>query len=80
MQSDFISPDVPSTSTEVKDMPERFQHLFQKKASTEVSKLSPLLSSWLMLIQDKDAIAELQVIIDEIPIVPHIENKVNQVR
>ena len=32
-----------------------------------------------MLIQDKDAIAELQAIIDEIPVVPQIEKKVNQV-
>ena len=42
--------------------------------------MRPLLSSCLMLIQDKDAIAKLQAIIDEIPIVPHIEKKVNQVR
>ena len=61
-------------------MLEWFQHMLQKKASTEVSKLRPLLSSWLMLIQDKDAIVELQEIINEIPIVPHIEKKVNQVR
>ena len=80
MQSDFISLDVPSTSAEVKDMPERFQHLLQKKASPEVSKLRPFLSSCLMLIQDKDAIAELQAMIDDIPIEPQIEKKVNQVR
>ena len=60
VQSDFISPEVPSTSTEVKDMPERFQHRVQRKASTEVSKLRPLLSSCLMLIQDKDDIGEMQ--------------------
>ena len=60
-------------------MPEQFQHLFQKKASTEVSKLRPLLSSWLVLIQYKDAIAELQAIIDNIPIVTPIEKKVNQI-
>ena len=79
VQSDFISPDVPSTSIQVKDMPERFQHLLQKKSSTEVSKLRPLLSSCVMLIQDKDVIAKLQAIIDEIPVVPHIKKKVNQV-
>ena len=61
-------------------MPKRFQYLFQKKASTKVSKLRPLLSIWLMLIQDKDAIAELQAIIYKIPIVPPIEKKVNQIR
>ena len=61
-------------------MLEWFQHLLQKKSSTEVSKLRPILSSCLMLIQDKDAIAELQAIIYKIPVVPHIENKVNQVR
>ena len=38
------------------------------------------MSSWLMLIQDKYAIAELHTIIDKIPVVPHIEKKVNQVR
>ena len=80
VQSDFIIPDVPSSSTKVKDMSERFQYLFQKKASTEVSKLSPLLSIWLMLIQDKDAIVELQAIIDKIPVVPPIEKKVNQIQ
>ena len=77
VKSDFIKPDLPSTSTEVKDMPERFQDLLQKKAPTEVSKMRPLLSSCLMLIQDKYATAELQAIIDEIPVVPHIEKKVN---
>ena len=79
MQSNFIGPNVPSNSIKIKDMLERFQHLLQKKASTEVSKLRPILSSCLMLIQDKDAIAELQAIIDEIPVVPQIEKKVNQV-
>ena len=33
-----------------------------------------------MLIQDKDAIAELQAMIDEIPVEPQIEKKVNQVQ
>ena len=33
-----------------------------------------------MLIQDKDAIAELQEIINEIPVDPQIEKNVNQVR
>ena len=61
-------------------MPEQFQHLLQKKYSTEVSKLRHLLSICLMLVQDKDVIAELQAIIDEIPVVSHIEKKVNQVR
>ena len=77
MQSKFISPDGPSTSAEVKDMPKRFQHLLQKKASPEVSKLRNLLSSCLMLIQDKDVIAELQAIIDEIHVEPQTEKKVN---
>ena len=27
VQSEFISPDIPSASVKVKDMPERFQHL-----------------------------------------------------
>ena len=61
-------------------MPELFQHLLQKKASPKVSKLRPLLSSSLMVIQYKDAIAELEEIIDEIPVEPQIEKKFNQVR
>ena len=80
MQLDFIIPYVPSTSTEVKDMAERFEHILPKKASPKVSKLRTFLSSCLMLIQDKDAIAELQAIIDEIPEALQIEKKVNQVR
>ena len=60
-------------------MPEQFQHLLQKKASPEVSKPRPLLSSRLMLIQDKDAIAELKAMIDEIPVEPQIKKKVNHV-
>ena len=51
----------------------------QKKASPEVSKLRPLLSICLILIQDKYAIVELQAIIDEILVEPQIEKKVNQV-
>ena len=77
VQSDFISHGVPSNSTEIKDVPEWFQHLLHKKDSPEVSKLRPLLSSCLMLIQDKDVIAELQAIIVEIPIEPQIEKKVS---
>ena len=42
--------------------------------------MKPLLSSCLILIQDKDAIVKLQAIIDEIPVVSHFEKKVNQVR
>ena len=80
VKSDFISPDVPSTSTKVKDIPERFQHLLQKKASTKVSKLRPLLSICLILFQHKDDITKLQAIIDKILVVPHTKKKVNQVR
>ena len=79
MQLDFISPDIPSASVEVKDMPKRFQHLLQKKASTEVSKMRPFLSIYLMLIEDKDVIVKLQAMIDKIPVEPQIEKTVNQV-
>ena len=77
VQSDFISLDVLSTSREVKDMPKRFQHLLQKKASPEVSKLRTFVSICLMWIQDKYVIAELQAMINEIPVEPQIEKKVN---
>ena len=60
-------------------MPERFQHTLQKKAPPKVSKLRTFLSSCLTLIQDKDVIAELQAMIEEISIEPQPENKFNQV-
>ena len=78
VQLDFISPYIPLASVEFKDMPERFQHLLQKKDSPKVSKLRPLLSSCLMLIQDKDGIAKLQAIIDGIHVV--LEKMVKQVQ
>ena len=60
-------------------MPERFQHILQKKAPPKVSKLRTFLLSCLTLMQDKYAIAELQAMIEEIPIEPQPEKKVNQV-
>ena len=73
MQSEFIN-------LEVKDMPERFQHILKKNAPPKASKLRTFLSSYLTLMQDKDAIAELQVMIDEILVEPQLEKKVNQVQ
>ena len=76
----FVDVAEPSTSEEVKEMPERFQHVFQKNVPQKVSNLKSFLSSCLMLIQDKDAITELQAMIEEIPIEPRPGTKVNQVR
>ena len=69
----------PSTSEEVKEMPERFQHIFQKKVPQKVSKLKSLLSSCLALIQDKYAIKELQELIKETLVEPQPKKRVNQV-
>ena len=60
-------------------MQEQFQQIFQKKNPQKVSKFKSFLSSCLLLIQDKDTIAELQALIEETPVEPQIGNKVNQV-
>ena len=70
VQLEFISLEVPSSFAEVKDMPERFQHILQKKVPPKVSKLRTFMSSCLMLMQDKYAIAKLQAMIEETPIHP----------
>ena len=70
----------PSMSKEVKEMLKQFQRIFQKNVPQKVSKLKSLLSSCLTLIQDKDAIAELQEMIEEMPIEPRPEKNINQVR
>ena len=61
-------------------MPERFQHILQKKAPPKVSNLRTFLSSCLTLMQDKDAIAELQAMIEEIRVEPQPKKKVNQLK
>ena len=60
---EFMDPEEPTTSKEVRDIPEWFQQIFQKKTPQKVSKLKLSLLSCLMLIQDKDAIAEWQALI-----------------
>ena len=75
-----MDPVEPSTSKEVREIPERFQHIFQKNVPQKVSKLKSFLSIFLTLIQDKYAIVELQVMIEETPIELRPEKKVNQVR
>ena len=77
---DFVDLEEPSTSEEVREMPERFQHIFQKKVPQKVSKLKSFLSCCLVLIQDKYAIEELQALIEETPVEPQPEKKVNQLR
>ena len=51
-------------------MPERFQKIFEQqttsKSADKVSKLKPFLSSCLALIQDKDALEELEALIEMI--------------
>ena len=79
VRHEFVDPEEPSTSKEVREMPERFQQIFQKKTPQKVSKLKSFLSSCLVLIQDLDAITELQSLIEETPVDPQLEKKVNQV-
>ena len=42
---EFVEPAEPSTSEEVKEIPEQFQHIFQKNLPKKVSKLKSFLSS-----------------------------------
>ena len=74
---DFVDLEEPSTSEEVREMLEKFQHIFQKRVPQKVSKLKSLLSSCLALIQDKDAIEELQALIEETLVEPQPEKRVN---
>ena len=62
---EFVDTEQLSTSAEVRDMPECFQHIFQKTIPKKVSKLKSFLSSCLVMIQNKDVIAELQALIEE---------------
>ena len=64
VRPEFVEREEPSTSKEVKEMPERFQRIFPKNVPQKVSKIKSFMSSCLTLIQDKDAIAELVVIIE----------------
>ena len=74
---EFVDRVEPSTSELVREVPKWFQHIFQKNMPQKVSKLKSFLSSCLILIQDKDAITELQEMIEETLVEPQPENKVN---
>ena len=80
VRSEFVDPEQPSSSAEVREMLERFQQIFQNKVPHKVSKLKSFMSSCLVLIQDKDAITELQALIEETPEESHSERRVNQVK
>ena len=67
MRLDFVDQEQPSSSREVRDIPEHFRRLFHKKILKKVSKLTSFLSSCLGLIQDKDVVLEIQVPIEETP-------------
>ena len=75
-----VDPEQSSTSVEVRETPERLEQLFQKHIQKKVSKLKSFLSSCLVLIHDKDFIAELQALIEETPLELQPERRVNHVR
>ena len=74
----------PSTSSQVKYIPERLQNIFEQqtmnKSVDKVSKLKPFLSSCLVLIQDKDALKQLGVLIKMHPEEDPLVKKVNNVK
>ena len=80
----FVGTEQPSTSGQVKDMPKKFQKIFEqqtaKKSVDKVSKLKPFLSSCLALIQDKDALAKLEALIKMLPEENPLAKKVNSVK
>ena len=65
-------------------MPERFEKIYEQrtasKSEDKVSKLKPFLSSCLALIQDKDALAELEALIETLSEEDQPANKVNSVK
>ena len=80
VRPEFVDVEEPSTSEEVREIPERFQCIFQKNIPQKVSNLKSFMSSCLTLIQDKDVITKLQAMIEETPIELQPEKKLNQVR
>ena len=81
---EFIGAEQPSTSGQVKDMPERFQKIFEQqtahKSADKVSKLKPFLSSCLAIMQDKDALTELEPLIETLLEEYPATKKVNNVK
>ena len=77
MWPEFVDLVEPSNSEEVREILERFQHIFHKKVPQKVSKIKSFMSSCLTLIQDKYAIEELQALIEETPVEPQPEKRVN---
>ena len=80
MRPKFEDLEYPLTSAEVREMPGRFQQLFQKLIPKNVSKLKSFLSSFLMLIKDKYVVTELQELIEETPVELQPGRKVNHVK
>ena len=81
---EFNDAEQPSTSSQMKDIPERFQKIFEwqstDKISYKVSKLKLFLSSCLALIKDKEALAELEALIEVLPGEDHLPKKVNSIK
>ena len=65
VQPEFIDSNQPSTSVQVKTMPERFEQLLKKKPMKNVSKIKEFFKSCLALINDKDVVVELTTLIEE---------------
>ena len=80
---EFIGMEHPSTSGQVKYMPERFQNILEQqnanKSAYKVSRLKAFPSSCLALIQDKDALAELEALIETLSEEDPPAKKVNSV-
>ena len=81
---DFIGAKQPSTLVQVKDMPETFHKIFEQlnmdKIADKVSKLKPFLSSCLALIKDKEALSEMEALLETLPEGDPPPKKVNNIK
>ena len=67
VRPEFVGMEQPSTSNQVKDIPEIFQKIFEqqtaRKSADKVIRIKPFFSTCLVPIKDKDALAELEALI-----------------
>ena len=79
VQKDLFDSNQPSTSGQVRAMPERFEQLNRNPPTKKVSKLKDVFKICLALIHDKYAIAKLTTLIEDNTVDMRHEKRVNHV-
>ena len=79
VRQDFADANHPSTSGQVKTMPELFEQLIRKPPMKNVSNIKEFFKICLALINDKDVIAKLTTIIEETSDDLQLEKRVNHI-